>query len=281
MPIYNISGEIVNTPYNVSGNELNACYELDGTPIIERLLTVMTFNPLGWLQINSQPTFLTSLITQYNPDIAGIQEAGWSSSWPSSSRPFTDEFNYKYRSENMSNPNGLLSKIALSNVEEIDFLYEDSEHWTYQKCNFTFNGRTIAWYNVHLTWRGDAESQEGRRLQTAQLLADANQEDYVIITGDFNVWGHSYNTADYVNVYKQFADAGYKMVNFDTSDHCIATWGDATAPTSLADLTDGCDNIIVSSNIDIVDTYFDDTKLNYLDGNAIDHIPVVATLRVN
>jgi hypothetical protein len=37
----------------------------------------------------------------------------------------------------------------------------------------------------------------------------------------------------------------------------------------------------VSNNIDITDVVFDTTKLSYLNGNAIDHIPVVATLRLS
>ena len=182
----------------------------------------------------------------------------------------------------MANPNGLLSKIAWSNLTETEYSVYAGNAYAYTKCYLTINNKTVAWYNTHLSWEGDSYGEERRRQQIIQLLEDVGEEDYAILTGDWNVWGTSMNSTDYTNVYKPFADLGFKMVNFDRANHCIATWGDATAPTSLADLTDGCDNIIVSPNIDIIDAWFDDTKLNYLDGsNAIDHIPVVATIKVN
>ena len=289
MPSYDISGNYIYTVYDLYGDALSNAYDVNGNslkPIPD--ITVMTYNPQGFGGINGNSTMLTELIQKYDPDIVGVQEAGWSNSWPTKAQPFISGFDYKHRSDYetgdlpLANPNGLLSKLPMASLEEIAYIDSGYTTYAYSKCYITVNGKTIAWYNTHLTWNSDSISQEERRLQNAQLLADAEQEDYVIATGDFNVWDHSYNTVDYVNVYKPWKDAGYKMVNFDTSAHCIATWGDSINPVSLADLTDGCDNIMVSPNIDIIDVWFDDTKLSYLDGsNYIDHIPVVATLKVN
>ena len=279
MSVYDVNGNPIGTVYGITGSALSDYYDVNGDsikPIPD--LTVMTYNVAYWSHINSQADLLTALISKYDPDIVGVQE---SSNFPSASQPFTSEFDYSAVTTSATNRNGLLSKIAMASVTEVAFTYVDTETWSYQKCYITVGGKTVAWYNTHLTWQSTSAAQEGRRLQTAQLLADAEEEDYVIITGDFNVWGHSMNSTDYTNVYKPFADAGYKMINFDTANHCIATWGDATAPTSLADLTDGCDNIIVSPNIDFIDVWFDDTKLSYLNGDPIDHIPLVATIKVN
>lgn len=281
MAVYDIDGNPISPVYGTGGSALENAYDINGNSLKETPdIVVMTYNPQGFTKINSQSSLLTALIGEYDPDIVGIQEAGWSNDWTSDATPFISGFTNKHRSSDLTNPNGILSKLSWANVSEIQFSYTDEETWGYSKCYITVGGKTVAWYNTHLTWAGTATAQEGRRLQTAQLLADAEQETYVIVTGDFNVWGYTFNSVDYVNVFKPWTDAGYKMANFDKSTHCIPTYTDATTASSIMDFTDGCDNIIISQNIDFVDVWFDDTKLDYLDGNPIDHIPVVATLKL-
>ena len=112
-----------------------------------------------------------------------------------------------------------------------------------------------------------------------EILTMANaylQSGYqVVITGDFNNKTLSFTGNDYLNLYKPFLDAGYHLANSIPDLGFTKTWTSGTTATTTADLTYALDNIIVSSGLSINNIKFDTTKFDYLDGNSIDHIPII------
>ena len=281
MAIYDINGEYINSAYAVDEEVLSQAYDIAGNPLIEQAdLGVMTYNPQWWTKINSQLTMQQEIFNKYKPDIIGFQEYSTNGTLASVGSQALADYPYKYMS-NRYNYNGIASKLQLNNVTNNQYTYYDDEYWQYQKGYFTCKGKTIAFYNTHLTWRATAESQEGRRQQAAELFADAETEDYVIITGDFNSYARNVEQPDYINIFKPFYDAGYHLANASPTAGFTGTYCGLTTASSLADMQAPCDNIIVSGNIDITNVVFDLTKLQYLDGNYIDHIPVIATLQIN
>lgn len=282
--VYDINGDIT-VAYNVNGNLDDDLYDVEGNPLGSFTpLVVMTYNYQWCSGINSQIAMQEAIIDEYKPDIIGIQEAGKGYSsrqqeWPTVATSFLDDYSYKYLSDHY-NYNGLASKIALSNVTDTDYTQNDDEDWSYQKCYFTFDGKTIAWFNTHLTWRTDSATLLRKYSQAEELFAAVEEEEYAIVTGDFNMYGDSLSSADYIGIGKQFADAGYKMANW-TTKRFVKTWTDSAVLTSLSDFTYACDNIITTPNILIAEVIFDTTKFDYLNGNSIDHIPVIARLKIN
>lgn len=289
--IYDVDGRSVNSPRNLDAELIQYAYDIGGivvfdsgsVPIVPEPdpleLIVMSYNPQWFSGINSQLAMLNEIFGTYNADIIGFQEYYKTSDMPSVAQNALVNYPYKYKASLATNPNGIASKTEATSIQNIQYSYVDDETWQYQKAKFTFEEKTITFYNTHLTWR--ATSTEGRRLQAAELFADAQSESNVIITGDFNTYARNVEHADYINVFKPFFDAGYNLANASPTAGFTGTYCGYTSASSLSDMEAPCDNIIVSSNISIQEVWFDLTKLNYLNGCYIDHIPVVAKILVN
>lgn len=280
--IYDHKGEELNRIFDESGNRISSAYDSKGNLIYtdEYNLIVMSYNVQWWTKRNSNITMQKEIFSKYNADLIGLQEFSKTSSLPSEASQSLMGYPYKYIS-NHYNFNAIASKKALSDVTDTDFTYEDDEKWAYQKGYFPLYGKQIAFFNTHFTWRSDDATIAGRGEQALELLEAMNEEEYVIATGDFNVGTLTYDSTDYINTFKPFVDAGYKMANFTPETGITKTYTNLSDPQSLDDFRSAPDNIIVSPNIDIIRTVFDTTKLDYPDGNYIDHIPVISYLKVN
>lgn len=283
MSLYNINGENLLSAYGVNGGELLTAYDINGQSVYEvgDVFTVMTYNYQWCTKLNSQVEMQTAIINKYDPDIIGLQEAGSNNRnatvFPNVALQFLSNYT-KELSDQATNRNGIASKIPYSNLQTVKFTQNDDENWDYMKCYITINGKTVAWYNTHLTYKTDSATLLRKYAQAEELFNDVENEEYAIITGDFNMYGQDLQSADYIGIGKQFADAGYKLVNW-TPNTFVKTWTDAAAGT-LDTFKDACDNIIVTPNIDVISVTFDTTKLSYLNGQPIDHIPVIAKLRI-
>ena len=146
----------------------------------------------------------------------------------------------------------------------------------------TIGGKTICWINTHLA----VANAQPRYDQCAELFAMAESEEYCIITGDFNQFSSDTTSNDWKNMLKQFVDAGYKLANCENDNSFVWTFSDKKTATGLDDTSafyaPNCqDNIIVSGNIDIEAVIFGAIKLDYLNGDTIDHVPITALLTIN
>lgn len=277
MSVYDLEGTELNQVYDIEGTTLNQAYDIEGNELLnDNILTVMTYNVQWFTGINGQQTMQNLIISTYKPKIIGFQEfcregtittvgANMLSSYPTI--VISNHYNY----------NAIASQLTLSNTTIADFSHQVGEARSYIKTYFVYDGKTICWINAHLSYENDSTQYA----QAGEILAMAEEEDYAIITGDFNSYGLSTSSDDYIGLFKPFVDARYNLANSTAERGFNKTWTDATTATSLADLTYPCDNIITSGNIDILSVTYDATKLSYLDGSKIDHIPIVATLQIN
>lgn len=139
-----------------------------------------------------------------------------------------------------------LGKRIISNYELFDYQpYSFSNERDYIKAYTQVFGYTIALYNVHL-----GLTEEIRRIQIAELLAEIQTEEFVVVAGDFNA------ETEELTLLKK---AGYVFAN------------NGKFPTYE---TTYIDNIILSPNIKILGVtvekrLFEDKK---------DHRPLIATL---
>lgn len=281
--IYGINGNALSVVYNKDGITTNPVYDVNGNAISTASeLTVMTYNYQWSAGLNSL-AFQQEIYSKYKPDIIGIQEAGnqGQKAWPSVAQTSLADYPHKYLSD-YYNYNGLASKISLEDVTDNPFASQaGSGIYTYQKCYLDVGGKRIAWFNTHLEYDTTQGALNRKYAQATELFNAVEEEDYAIVTGDFNMYGQDLESADYIGVGKKFADAGYNMANW-TEDNFVMTWTDAKSATSLSEFIEACDNIITSPNIDIISIIFDTTKLSYINNiNAIDHIPVIARVMIN
>lgn len=284
MSVFNVLGSPTDVAYAVSGNTLSQAYDIDRNPLLgTRLpLNVMTYNVQWFTRINSQTAMQRSIIDRYTPSIIGMQEFSLDGNIPAIGQEVLSDYSTIVLSNHV-NYLGIASKLPLTGTTSTDFVNQDPEDMSrygetraYMKTYFTFNGKRICFINTHLA----VITASYIYAQMAELFALAEQEDYVIITADFNTNFSSFDGATYRNTFKQFVDAGYNLVNNSPAVGITKTYSSSATASSLSELMSNPDSIIVSSNIDIESRDFDTTKFNYLDGNPIDHIAVAATLLI-
>lgn len=283
MSAFNKAGDEIFSVFDVGGIESDEAFDVAGNPVLQKnRLVVMSYNYQWCNGINSQLVMQQAIMDKYSPDIIGLQEAGINNrnatAFPALANQFLSGYT-KQLSTQATNRNGIASKIPYTDFQSIRYTENDDENWDYSKCYIEVDGKRIAWFNTHFTYRNNAETRERKHKQAKELFEAAELEDYAILTGDFNMFDLSFDSDDYIGIGKQFADAGYHLANWNEDVGFVKTGTVLTYATSLDQFLYASDNIIVSPNITIDRVVFDTTKLSYLNGDAIDHIPVVAWLR--
>ena len=285
MSVYDLNGNEIDLVYDKNGNTISQAYDINGNPLINTEpvnIKVMSYNVRWWQNFNSQQTMQEEIISTYTPDIIGFQEFSRNTNVPTVGANVLVDYP-AIRLSNHFNFNALASKYTLYNLTSADYQTQDQydidtyhETRSYMKCYMHINGKNICWLNTHLC----CQNSTPQYAQMLELFNMAEQEEYVIITGDFNSHGMDIESDDYIGLYKQYVDSGYHLINSTLLTGFTKTWTSSTTATSTTQMTYPHDNIITSSNINIISAYFDDTKFSYLNGEAIDHIPLVAKLQI-
>lgn len=289
MAIFDINGNELNAVYAVDGTELSSAYDIDGSEIWSDdydyySLSAMTFNVQSFNGINAQTDMLQAISETYNADIVGLQECP-------SSMSGTPEYligDYTYGERGLNNGgsyNWLYTNTQLTNITNDRYTNQDSYvNRSYTIGYLPFHGVNICIVNTHLAV-GAADSTTIRRLQMQELYNLVNAEQYCILIGDFNQYSNTTASGDWQAMYKPFSDDGWHLGNFKDDNNIQWTYSPKNTASSLADTSafyapNAPDNIITSPDILITRPVFDATKLSYLNGSTIDHIPMVCELSV-
>lgn len=249
---------------------------------------VMSYNVQTFTGINAQEAMQRDIIANNNPDIIGFQEFSYSDSTPAIAANMLASYQYISRS-NPWHYMAMASKTTKINDLVLD-MYQHQDRGTdgqqresarcYMKAYIYVNNKRVAWFNTHLSYIQDTPGIEAKRGQMQELFNLVRDEERFIITADFNNTALSVSGEDYIQMFKPFVDAGYNLANCTEKTGFNKTWGSSTTATSQNELNYATDCIITSGNIDIVKVEYDMTKFNNLDGNQIDHIPIIAKLYI-
>ena len=236
---------------------------------------VMTHNVGEWY--NGSGTFSADIqndslelemqiLKRYCPDILACQEY---KNFKTLLSPFyDDQFSY------YPNTNNYVGKFVGTNYELDDsegntYTNQDSGSsllWNYTKSYIWLNGRKVCLISTHLS-----TTTATGVLQVQELFAIAEEEEYVIICGDFNADCSAVTDQNYIDYYKPFVDAGYNLANCGEWGFMPTWYTTAVATPKLLD------NIITSGNIKIDYACVDKLKLtNPLDPTKADHMPLIA-----
>lgn len=285
MAIYDVNGNSLANAYDVNGNALINAYDVNGTEIWSASppsLKVATYNVGDWGWGDGLPTaeYKESYITLQNTifsnidaDICAIQE--WSTYICTDGTPSSDVTSLYFQYLYASGVWAIGSNIPLRDFQAIDYstVTVTGDYAKYEKAYFYIGGKKVCILNVHFCY----ENKTNQGLQCAEILNVAEQEDYVIICGDFNTNIHALTDSDYIDFIKPFIDAGYTDANCGAFG-ILPTYYSTSDPQGT--YTPATDHIIVSSNITITNAYADTTKLTDGLDQKIDHIPLVAELLI-
>lgn len=266
MPVYDFNGHALTAAYDANGQLLHSVYDVHGNEIAldSTELTVMTFNVQNWGGMNAIKSITDEIFMTHRPDIVGLQECSSDGGYVPS------YFRKSFHNTLTKSQLRVFSNIPYTGVEEHLFS-EITETRGYQKFKINVGGKTITVFNVHCEV---LQSPTPHYAQYAELLSLFSQEDSFICTGDFNHEGASKEDADFT---QPLIDAGYHLANWTPQTGHVNTWFNNATPTGYMC---PCDNIITSADIELVSVAYNQLKIQANTGNAIDHIPVVARLRV-
>lgn len=295
--IYDKNGNELTACYDKNGNFLDYAYDKNGNQIWQSgptRLRVMTYNVQNGGQYGNRVKRIVDEIYETElPDIVGLQETGTASSgWFTlleNGWAYNDYLGHYYGltysargTSESNNVTSIISKYPISDFETVQFSVQDSQpNWReYTKCHIVVGGKQVLWYNTHL-----GLGLTYRAIMRDELLADVEEametEDYIILTGDFNVQVATTETTDsefYAEQIQPFIDAGLTLAN----------WQEFGMIPTFTSTTDGVgewrclDNIMVSPNITIEDAWTNTAKVDdNQEGYQIDHIPFIADLVLN
>lgn len=310
MSIYDVNDNAVNEWFDIEGNKRDAYFDVNGNeyelkPVAVCDLVVMSFNVYRWygtyaLTAKSRVCdIFNAIVTEFDgrvPDVVGFQE-------------YKDYGLALGGGETIEVKDVLSDEYGLVNIERSPVYYEDSGMFLataskhalydatsvkylpdardlYQKMYIEVGGKRIAIFNTHLNYTSD-DTTEYRYRQINMLFEEVAKEEYFIITGDLNTfYCTSTESETYIDMLKQFVDAGYHLANCSEESGFIPTHSRGTIDGTTVEDWDYLDNIITSGNITIDKVYVDQTKLDFKETyphiafSKIDHLPIVAHLTV-
>jgi len=323
MAIYDMHGSEIGTAYGLDGSPLTDVYDVEGNKIkSSNVIKLMTYNVGQWWAGIGQPApsesgdsvfnYTTSgktiqfekpsglknklrelhrgIFERVKPDVFGIVEY-----WPyytadGGSSSANSILSGQSKSEYLYNGGGYYQRMIgaklpldLSTVERNVYIPGTANY--YDKVYTTIGGKQVALVVTHAPG-GDEAPYENL---AEYLLA----EEYFICFGDFNrrPFRIEGGRAGMAEIFTE--EEGFQLVNgwngqvLNTCKNYLNHQGEPDFQGTPLD------NIIVSSNIDILEVGMDETKLSYPElfrmydtstGNyyqQYDHFPLWATLRIN
>lgn len=279
--IYTYNDIATNTAFSALGIQLQQAYTTEDIPVLDdsAVLIIMSYNVQDFRGINAQSAMQKSIVDKYTPHVVGVQEFYTSNTVPAIASNMFQGYNLVRT--NHKNFNAVASLMSLTDVVIKDFDAQDPNDMTlygetrcYMKGYISFDNKRICIVNTHLCLTLSYQVE-----QMSEIMNLVNNEEYFVLTGDFNVGCLSEEDSYWVSMYKPLVDSGYNLANCTEERGFTYTFFGGSSPYNGSR---SCpDNIITSGNIAINNVIYDETKFSNLTGDAIDHIPMIAYLTVN
>lgn len=289
--IYDLSGAQIDSAYVLNGNHALEAFNLQGSKIHgnETTLRVMTYNVGAWYTGITTPiptaqkakysALQNGIFTRANADICLMQE--YLKDFCQDGTLASDFLEPYFNSIDTTNEtqgyrgHAICAKgYAVSNYQTHLFSNAGNTNYQgYETATINVNGKTINLINTHNNWQTAPQA-----IHMAEVLEAIKGMEYFILCGDFNIDMQTEDKTDaqYIQSVKVLLDRGYNMANFNDERGWMKTYYGA------AEATGGkfCDNIITSSNIEVISAYADEAKLTDDIADKIDHLPIIATLAI-
>lgn len=288
--IFDIHGDPINSCYYVNGNALPFAYSKNGEQIFADgfLLKVATYNVGQWYYGSGTNVpsakdaeyyaLQNGMIQNADADILFLEEY-WKvfSGTGRTARSILEQY-YPYIHE-QGGDSGYFGRCICSKYPISDYTihsYSNESSRYYDSCTVIVGDVPITLIITHLA------TDNKRYVQIGELITYLSGLTRFVCAGDFNtltITGNGKVTTeaqDYEDIIIPLVNAGFHCANCSSLGFKI-TYSDEPTGTYT-----GClDNIITSSNIDILSAYVDETKLTDGLTERTDHMPLIATLHIN
>jgi endonuclease/exonuclease/phosphatase family metal-dependent hydrolase len=293
MGIYTISGENLSSAYEISGSDLSSAFSVNGEVVFTKtgMLKVMQYNVGTWYEgkhtnvpaakDDEYYSLQDGMIQRNNPDILCMNEycKQFSKTGRTALSMLQQYFPYIHEqggdNPDASNSNGrcIASKYPITNYTVRNF--NDGSGLYYDSCTITVDGNPITVIVTHLFYSASDASKRVSELQT--IISFMRTQERCILCGDLNTLDcKSTSGADYVSMIRLLLDAGFHVANCGDFGFLV-TYSDEPTGTWT-----GClDNIVTSSNIQILSARVDTTKLTDGLQEHTDHMPLIAELSIS
>lgn len=282
--IYSKDGSAIWSAYDKNGQEIDAAYNVSGSKVFANALKVMTYNVGGWyigsgrnVPAADKSKFYalqTGMIEANDPDVLVIQEylANFSDDGTSALTMLQGLFPYVHaKTSGTYFGRAICSKYPITGYTERTYTQENSRY--YDSCTITVNGTAITFVNTHL-----GLTQENRTAEITELISYLSTLTRFVACGDYNTTINENDLTTrseaYIENVKPFIDAGFHTVNYGVSGFLMTHINPST------EIEYYIDNEYTSSNIEVLEAYVDDTKLDELPVTQIDHMPLIALLQI-
>ena len=292
MSIYSKSGNALTNAYNKGGSALPVAYNKGGSVVFnaDTTLKIMAYNVGQWY--DGSHTVVPSakdadyynlqngMIANDDPDILCLEEylSEFSATGRTSLSMLEQYFPYIHEQNGtgtLSSGAGrcICSKYPITNYTTHQFSTSGSPRY-YDSCTITVNDIPITVVVTHLNY--NSSSNTARVGQLNELITFLQSQTRFIACGDYNTLLHGSEDADYNAMIVPMLNAGFHLANC-SDEGFLVTYSDEPSGTWT-----GClDNIVTSSNIDILSASVDDTKLHDSLTEKTDHMPLIAVVQLN
>lgn len=293
MSIYDKNGQILTSVYNKNGESLEFAYDKNGNVIFSSApaqLKVMAYNVGQWyygghVRVPSDKdaayyALQNGMLENDDPDILFLEEylTQFSETGRSALAMLQQYFPYIHEEDavnSLSSGAGrcICSKYPITNYVTHQYTQSGSPRY-YDSCTVTVGNIEITLVVTHLNY--NANSSAARVAQLSELISFLQSQTRFICGGDFNTL-YSKNTsgADYTDMIVPLLNAGFNLANCSDFGFLV-TYSDEPTGTWT-----GClDNIVTSSNIEILSASVDTTKMTDGLTERVDHMPLMATVQL-
>lgn len=292
MSVYNKSGTELGAVYDLS-NELDYAYDRNGNIVYQKgqeALTVMTYNVGQWYIGNNSSVpsdkdaayyeLQNGILQRARADILFINEYRnpFSQAGRTALSVLEPYFPYIEERNTASGYFGraICSKYPLSNYTTHSFSTGGGQY--YDSAEVTVNGLTITLVVVHLI----TNPATTRWTQCQEFIAYLKTLGTFIAGGDYNTGispNHGTDNTEsewYTKYIKSFLDEGFHSANCANFGFLVTCNDGVDGAGTDWDI----DNIITSSDIEILSARVDTAKLTDDIHDKTDHMPLIATLQI-
>lgn len=282
--IYDLNGSTLSSAFDKSGNASASAYDITGDQVFATIIKVMTYNVGGWYcgsgtnvpsaQDAEYYALQNGMLSEHSDvDVLCLQEymTNFSELPRTADSVLSPYFTYRNcRQSGTYFGRGICSKTEITGYTTNAYTAESSRY--YDKAYVELGGKQIAIFTTHL-----GLTLANRQSEIAELITALQNEEYFIACGDFNMLDcKSVSGEDYTAIIEPILNAGFNSANC-TDYGFLETYSDQPTGTYT-----GClDNIVTSSNIDILSASVDTTKLTDNLTEKADHMPLIAELQIN
>ncbi len=226
-------------------------------------MKILSFNVKNFMH-SKQLQDVAALIKEMDPDIVGFQEVdeGCSRSkrvHQTSTCAWLAEYPYFAFGKNIDHQGGeygnaVISKYPIRAVETVSYqvICPTDHNRSYMRLELEVEGKTLCFYNTHLTLQKNGEAVE----EVKELCARMSKDEYAVAVGDFNL---------YADVVAGVAEPAILALNGGAGRALLNTF-------STKDPIRPIDNILITPNMVVRE----EAKTHH--GTLSDHNPIWATV---